>query len=182
MMRSLLPYPAPKDEPASAARLDRIEVLTDYLATLRIKPKHFSMERSGSGQPYDDQPCGSSGCAIGWGTAIPEFKAAGLTLSWKRSQYWPSDLYAVPQFTVATFERPITYYDSEAICIFFGISFEWACWLFGPIHRTLPQEVRVLRRFIENVHKVRATEIDQRLTALTQVPTPIKAHHELLQA
>ena len=63
---------------------DRLLLLADFLTTMDRERFNFSVffDNAGTSQSQSDNPlyheCGSTGCALGWATAIPEFRELGL--------------------------------------------------------------------------------------------------------
>lgn len=64
--------------------------------------------------------CGTTACACGWATTIPEFREAGLRLE-KQSDYFGESFHAL------VYEQLKNW---DAVELFFGISFDDACRLF----------------------------------------------------
>lgn len=70
---------------------ERLAILRDFLRNLKLAPdQKFNMGTWGR-HSIDELPtelmCGTTACAAGWATTIPEFKAAGLKLRWE-SRVW----------------------------------------------------------------------------------------------
>lgn len=99
---------------------ERLKILADFLRT--VDRKHFDLKRWVTGvkvsdsMPPDLNACGSTGCAIGWATTIPEFREAGLTL------YNPFSVYPQPRYgTWVGFPAVKTFFDiniNMASCLF----------------------------------------------------------------
>lgn len=100
---------------------DRLLLLADALET-RIPAEKFALDDWRESTNDDDSNeallhgCGTTGCAVGWACALPEFIAQGLT--------WSSAM-----------ARPVFEGDSqwEAVCNFFEIDSDAADHLFSPI-------------------------------------------------
>jgi hypothetical protein len=97
----------------------RLLKLADFLAKLP-RSKNFDMGQIASKVEDGHPACGSAACAIGWATAIPSFRRAGLHLN--RDGY--VRLKGV---------RCVTGF-SEAAQAFFGIDYADARHLFGDHH------------------------------------------------
>lgn len=96
---------------------DRLLRLADYLETVvaKLPPEQFHMAQWG----IRDPDCGTACCAVGHAAAIPEFRAAGLSLEWETGD-------AEPVFGDC--------FGWRAVCKFFGLAFIEAEPLFSPTY------------------------------------------------
>ena len=70
-------------------RTDRLMKLADRLDT--VPREKFDMDTWGSGgagRTWRSTACGTTACACGWATTIPEFKKAGLKLTGTAGVFW----------------------------------------------------------------------------------------------
>ena len=100
----------------------RLLRLADFLEH-EVKNKWFDLTFWAT-EGWKDRECGSTACALGWATAIPEFKQAGLKLKVELSYGQPR----VPIYIPAYKEKERT----SAGASFFGLSYDQASWLFSP--------------------------------------------------
>src|SRR5258708_29942944 len=94
----------------------RLRILADFLET-QVPAERFHI--GAWAKSIDFEKCGTVGCAIGWATTIPEFKAAGLSLTW--NHHLRSIL---PAYEMAD--------DWNAVMAFFGLDLDGAAHFFGP--------------------------------------------------
>ncbi len=132
---------------------ERLERLAGFLEGL--PPEKLDMGRWAGGACLDPRSreqggCGTTACALGWATTIPEFQAAGLKL---RERDWG------PGFTPCV-ETPD--YDAtgfEAGMVFFDLSYTQALHLFEPSEYPNYEDVsvgQVVERIREMLAEVEA--------------------------
>lgn len=122
--------------------LKRLRILAEWLK--KVPPERFDLGwwfigPSPWGAPslsLEDDDCGTTACAVGWGSACPALRRAGLTLNTR----------AVPSFEGET--------GFDAVERFFRLSEEQACHLFNDgdypdRNRTrLPTVIKRIEAFI----------------------------------
>lgn len=115
---------------------DRLLTLARNLRTLPIDPDRFSMhawfdtsESDKDGLANEVGGCGTTACACGWATTVPEFRAAGLGLG---IPPYALPLDGVGRVSIVYRTPTVTHYDRTAVQRFFGIEFYDAEYLFDP--------------------------------------------------
>lgn len=111
----------------------RLTKLCDLLDTL--SPRVFTYDlwvgEDWKGDP--DLSCGTTACAGGWATTIPEFRRLGLKLHTRKLSTWTSPRpHVIFQFAGAELE------DFDALSRFFRITYWEARYLFSPGMRRPP--------------------------------------------
>jgi len=111
----------------------RMQVLYNFLLTAPLTGRFDLRSWAGNDDiPWEGNPnlsCGTSACAVGWATTIPEFRDAGLHLTsgWGEAGLHLTDAgleYNCP-------EDGITYPAFTGVEKFFGINFDTAMWAFS---------------------------------------------------
>lgn len=101
----------------------RLRELADLLDSL--PPERFSyaswVGRSWEGDP--DLSCGTTACALGWATTMPELRRAGLSLGWT----WSAGAQPVLRWATTN-----TLTGLDAAMAVFGLADREAWWLFMP--------------------------------------------------
>lgn len=113
-------------------RFDRLLKLADLLDTL--PPNRFDYNewvgKNWKGNP--DLSCGTTACALGWATTIPEFRELGLRLIEVRSYNFKYSFVCMLQFFEAG--KHLNYWDSvcNATQTIFGLDEHDTEYLFTP--------------------------------------------------
>lgn len=128
-------------------RRKRLQTLANYLVKADKRQKalkaagkrwrKFDMNKWGNAKVLGltEAKCGTSGCAVGWATTIPEFKRAGLHLA----SVVGSSTLCEPKFGRSG--------GFEAAERFFGLSYNEANYLFAPeYYRRKSSPISVSRR------------------------------------
>lgn len=130
----------------------RLNMLADKLDT--VPERKFNMEHwlKGPLDRFSNDPnfCGSSACALGWGTTIPAFCEQGLRM-WRGNTK-----FGEPVWTVGLFdgERMISDKAQQAAMMFFDISHEESEQLFFTgINKTAKQKALEIRRLIKKIEE-----------------------------
>ena len=123
----------------------RLLVLARFLER-NVRAANFDMGAWGYAKRQDIHACGSSACALGWATQIPEFHKSGLQGDWQETI--PGAFSLVIKYWDAEEQR--RYFESEAARQFFGLS-NWQTQklFFRQIGHVKKTEVaRNIRRFV----------------------------------
>ncbi len=120
-----------QESPVSAQESRRrLLVLADFLETL--PPERFDYGRwageSWKGKP--DLSCGTTACALGWATTIPEFRKLGLRLYRKPGAEWTEVVLGkLKDIKIQYMEHPMGTDAAEAV---FGLDYYESRYLFMP--------------------------------------------------
>jgi hypothetical protein len=111
---------------------DRLLTLADFLDTVPEEQFCFAMwvDDNYNGRPL--RGCGTTACAMGWATQIPEFQALGLALVDLARPYRPNMFEPAILGTDKAGMATITNRGLAAARFLFGLTHAQACRLFMP--------------------------------------------------
>ena len=102
----------------------RLLVLADKLDTLPLGRFNFARWAGNDWKGAPDLSCGTSACALGWSTTIPEFRALGLRLYMSNGIPWVGLEHDMQGVSIGTPEKAAEY--------IFGLNQEEFDFLFIP--------------------------------------------------
>ncbi len=107
---------------------DRLLRLADFIETLPEGRFKFSYWVGATWQGAEDLSCGTTACAIGWATTMPEFRELGLRLFRNRDFAYPALIgHSLDGSNVEEWRATV-----EALHFIFGIDEDAAEYLFVP--------------------------------------------------